>query len=183
MIIQDWLPINKYSRPGRKLESVLGIVIHWPEWPGASAKRVRDYFAVVAKEYRFASAQYCLGLDGEIIECMPKDEIAYHCGSKTYTEQAKQIFGKYAIASNLSPNLVSIGIEVSHTNRFGEMTEATYKSLVAFVSQLCNEYGLDPGLQVLRHYDVVGWKHCPKYFVDNPIAWCQFLQDIEEYAE
>ena len=33
--------------------------------------------------------------------------------------------------------------------------------------------------QVIRHYDVTG-KECPRYFVQNPQAWEQFLADLEE---
>ena len=32
-----------------------------------------------------------------------------------------------------------------------------------------------------RHYDVTG-KECPKYFVEHPDAWEQFLADVEDYA-
>ena len=35
---------------------------------------------------------------------------------------------------------------------------------------------------VIRHYDVTG-KSCPKYYVDHPDEWEQFLADVEEYID
>ena len=184
------IPINKYSRSGRPLKRVLGIVIHWPEWAGASAKRIHDYFAVVDKEKRFASAHYVVGLDGEIEQCIPEEEMAYHCGTsntdpesgKLYTDKAREVFGVYADDEKLSPNMVSIGIEVCHVSRKGEMTPATVKALIGFVAELCHKHGLGVD-KVLRHYDVVGWKNCPRYWVDHPDLWHEFIDQVSLVIE
>ena len=39
-------------------------------------------------------------------------------------------------------------------------------------------YGLEAG-QIIRHYDVTG-KECPRYYVQHPEAWAQFLLDVQE---
>jgi N-acetylmuramoyl-L-alanine amidase len=180
---------NEYSRPSRKLKSVNAIVIHWPSWSNASAQIIHDYFYTdIPKEKRYASAHYVVGLDGEIAQCIPDDEIAYHCGSakldpksgRVYTDKAREVFGEYASNPNLSPNQVSIGIEVCHIDDKGTMNKVTVDSLVRFVSELCVTYSLDPSRQVLRHYDVVGWKDCPRYWVNNLEAWNRFIMEVEE---
>lgn len=43
-IKENLLTINRYSRPGLKLKSIKGIVIHWVAGPGGSANSVREYF-------------------------------------------------------------------------------------------------------------------------------------------
>ena len=40
---------------------------------------------------------------------------------------------------------------------------------------------LKPEKDVIRHYDVSG-KVCPKYFVEDPEAWEQFLEDVSSAA-
>lgn len=184
------IQINKYSRHGSKLKEVMAIVIHWPDAKNKSAQWVHDYFNTgVPKEKRYGSAHYVVGLDGEIVQCIPEDEIAYHCGSsridpiseKIYTNLARDIFGNYADKAYLSPNMVSLGIEVCHIDDKGTMNKCTVDALVKFVAELCVKYGLDPARQVLRHYDVVGYKRCPKYWVDNSQSWRQFLTEVEAW--
>ena len=99
------LTINDYSRPGRKLKSVLGVVLHWTANPGVSAESNRDFFES-RKEGNLGagSAHYVIGLFGEVIRCIPEDEMAYHCGSSQpdpvsrliYTDRARYLFGDYA---------------------------------------------------------------------------------------
>ena len=173
------IPINEYSRPGKKLDSVKAIVIHWPDAAAWSAEKLYNYFATGAPaEKRYASTQFIVGLNGEVVQVMPEDERAYHCGSKTYTEKSKELFGEYATNPKLSPNACTIGIEVCHFNNAGDMTHATTRSLADFVAGLCKKYNLDPLVNVLRHYDVVGWKKCPRYWCNNPDDWSLFLDTI-----
>ena len=122
-IIKDYLTVNRYSRPGKKLKSVKGIVIHWVQNPMTSAKFTRNWFEILkGGKYSFGSTQYVVGLKGEIIQMMPEDEMSYNCGARKYREGIKEKLGKY-------PNGTTIGIECCHTNWDGEMTTETYKSL------------------------------------------------------
>ena len=43
-IIHDFLTKNEYSRPGKKLQKVLAIVIHWTANPRTSAQENGDFF-------------------------------------------------------------------------------------------------------------------------------------------
>ena len=104
------------------------------------------------------SANYVVGMEGEIIHCVPDDEVAY--------------------ASN-KMNSYSISIENCHPDETGKFTDETYASLVHLVAYLSEKYGLDRE-HIIRHYDVTG-KDCPKYFVENEDAWEKFLDDVMYY--
>lgn len=104
------LDINEYSRPGIALEKVNGIVIHYTANPGTSAEQNRDYFNGLANSKKTkASSHFVIGLDGEIVQCIPCNEIAY--------------------ASN-DRNSDTISIECCIEDDSGKFNEDTYKSLV-----------------------------------------------------
>lgn len=74
----DLLDINDYSRPGLTLEKVNGIVIHYTANPGTTAKQNRNYFNGLKDSKKTkASAHFVVGLEGEIVQCIPCNEIAY----------------------------------------------------------------------------------------------------------
>ena len=103
-IKQDLLTKNPYSRPGKPLSKVKGIVVHWTanEGKGANAKRNRDYFESLKSGGKgYASAHYIVD-DKEIILCVPENEMAYHVGAETYRTSR---FGSY-------PNATTIGVEM-----------------------------------------------------------------------
>ena len=155
------LTVNEYSRPGTKLETVKGIVIHYTGNPGTTAIQNRNYFEGLAewKETK-ASSHYIIGLSGEIIQCVPLDEIAY--------------------ASN-HRNEDTISIECCISNSSGKFNEKTYDSLVHLTAWLVGEYDLKIN-DIIRHYDVTG-KNCPKYFVEYESAWEDFKVDVEKYID
>lgn len=157
-VTEDYLTVNSYSRPGISLSEVNGIVIHYTANPGATAQQNRDYFEGLAESGEtHASSHFIIGLDGEVIACVPLGELAY--------------------ASN-SRNTDTISIECCHEDETGEFTEATYESLVKLTVWLCGKYGLESE-DVIRHYDITG-KSCPRYYVDNPDAWTEFLADVAD---
>ena len=74
----DLLSVNEYSRPGIALAQVRGIVIHYTANPGSSAKANRDYFeGLKDAQTTKASSHFIIGLEGEIIQCIPSTEISY----------------------------------------------------------------------------------------------------------
>lgn len=153
----ELLEPNEYSRPQIPLEQVKGVVIHYTANPGSSAMANRNYFdGLKDVKSTKASSHFIVGTDGEIIQCVPCNEVAY--------------------ASN-SRNSDTISIECCHPDETGEFTTATYDSVINLTAWLCACYGLD-GQDVIRHYDVTG-KECPKYFVDHPDAWDKFRQDVD----
>lgn len=150
------LDVNSYSRPGEESGRIKGIVIHYTANPGATAQQNRDYFEGLKDSHETkASSHFIVGLDGEIIQCVPTWEIAY--------------------ASN-NRNSDTVSIECCHPDSSGKFNEATYRSMVQLTSWLCQKFGLTQE-DVIRHYDVTG-KICPKYFVDDTAAWEQFKEDV-----
>lgn len=158
-ITQELLTINEYSRPGTSLKKVKGIVVHYTGNPGTTAMQNRNYFEGLAEsKVTKASSHYIVGLSGEIIQCVPLDEIAY--------------------ASN-HRNADTISIECCINNDAGKFTEKTYDALVHLTAWLVGEYDLKID-DIIRHYDVTG-KVCPKYFVEHESAWVDFKLDVENY--
>lgn len=87
-IIPLLLTPNPYSHPQLPLNIITKLVIHWVANPGSSALATRNYFESLksGKLGIFASSHYVIGLHGEIIQCIPDTEIAYHARSaNTYS--------------------------------------------------------------------------------------------------
>lgn len=152
---------NPYSRPQIVLEEVNGIVIHYTGNPGTTAQQNHDYFNNLATTHETsASSHFIIGLDGEIIQNIPCDEIAY-CSNERNSD--------------------TISIECCIPDDTGHFNDATYDSLVELVAWLMGRYDLTSE-EVIRHYDVTG-KVCPKYFVEHEGAWLIFKQDLLDYIE
>jgi N-acetylmuramoyl-L-alanine amidase CwlA len=160
-IIKDYLTPNTYSRPQTPLHKVKGVVIHYTANPGTSAENNRSYFEGLAeKKTTYASSHYVIGLEGEVIQCIPLTEISY--------------------ASN-DRNNDTVAIECCIPDDTGKFNEATYSSAVALTAALCVEFKLGKE-DVIRHYDITG-KCCPKYFVDHEDAWQTFKDDVMAEVE
>lgn len=159
---QDYLTVNPYSRPGIALKKIHGIVIHYVGNPGTTARANRNYFESLSSgaDGVYASAHFIVGLDGEVIQCIPLTEISY--------------------ASN-SRNDDTVSIEVCHPDETGKFDEASYARAVDLTAWLCDQLHLSEN-DVIRHYDVTG-KDCPKYYVEHPEAWDQFRADVGQALE
>ena len=170
------IDINKFSRSGKELKEVKAIVVHWVANPMLSAEGVKRYFANL--HHRYASTQYIIGLEGEVVQVMPENELAYHVGSDQYTPLSVELFGAENTSSRRSPNPFCIGIELCHTDWAGNFTKETEATAVHLVASLCLKYNLDVRKNVLRHFDITG-KRCPRLFVENPAEWFRFKDKVE----
>lgn len=159
---KDYLTVNEWSRPGTPLEDIRGVVIHYVGNPGTTARANRNYFESLSsgEEAAYASSHFVVGLEGEVIQCIPLTEIAY--------------------ASN-GRNGDTVSVEVCHPDGTGEFSAVTYARTVELTAWLCRQFRLDAKTDVIRHYDVTG-KICPKYYVENPAAWETFLADVAKEA-
>ena len=145
-ITEMLLTPNKYSRPQIPLTDVKKIAVHYVGNPKSTAKNNRDYFENLKNTHaRYVSAHFIIGLDGEIIQCIPLSEWSY-C-----TNQA---------------NGYSISIECCHPDAAGKFNKATEESLIALCAYLCGKFGLSEK-DIIRHYDVTG-KACPLWYVTHP---------------
>ena len=157
----ELLTINEYSRPALALEQVNGIVIHYTANPGTTAIQNRSYFENLAETHETkASSHFVIGLEGEIVQCIPCNEISY--------------------ASN-DRNFDSIYIECCIEDETGKFNGNTYNSLIKLTTWLMGRYDLSSE-DVIRHYDVTG-KNCPKYYVEHEEAWDTFKDDLLNYIE
>ena len=155
--IPDWIDeqiIHKHTsaRTGIELDGVKNIVIHYVGNPNTSAQNNRDYFD---KDSTEVSSHFLVGLEGEIIQCVP-------------------LWEKSA-ASNWRNN-DTISIEGCHPDETGKLNDETYNAVINLVSWLLKELGLDESA-VIRHYDITG-KLCPLYYVEHEDAWEQLEKDI-----
>ena len=158
---------NKYSRPQIPLKNVKKVVLHYVGNPNTSAQANRNYFEELKNQipdstgkYRlnkdgsymmyqgkrvtlhWVSSQYIVGLNGEILRCVPENEVAY-CSNQA--------------------NTYSISIECCHPDATGKFTDATTASAAELCAYLLKKYGLSVD-DLIRHYDVTG-KQCPLWFV------------------
>lgn len=155
------MTLNPYSRPGKKLSEVNALVVHYVGNPGTSAIANRNYFEhlwlpTCNPAGTKASSHFIVGLQGEVIQCIPTTEIAY---------------------ANYPRNGDTVSVEVCHPDAGGEFSETTYSAVIRLLADLCRYYGLDSE-DLLRHYDVSG-KLCPRYYAENEDAWVQLKADVQ----
>ena len=109
--------------------------IHYVGNPGTTAAQNHSFFTNLAQTGEtYASSHFLVGLDGEVLQNVPLNEVAY-CSNQRNDD--------------------TISIECCHPDDSGEFTSATYESLVRLTRWLMEEYGLDTS-QVIRHYEVTG---------------------------
>ena len=160
-LIVDLLTYNEYSRVGLALPEVKNIFVHYTANPGTTAAQNRSYFENLMHTHETsASAHFIIGIDGEVVQCIPTNEVAY------------------AVAGR---NFDSISIECCYESEDGRFTDATYQSLIHLTAWLISKYELDVD-DILRHYDDNG-KICPKYYVENPVSWETFKKDVESFID
>lgn len=158
-ILEDFLTPNEYSRPGERLTEVTEIFVHYTANVGTSAAQNRSYFENLGiTGETSASAHFVIGYEGEIIQCLPLDEIGY------------------AVKEH---NFNSVSIECCYLQEDGKFTEETYQSLMKLLGWLMSEYDLGPSA-VKRHYDS-GGKLCPLYYVEHEDAWNRLKEDLKAY--
>lgn len=155
---EDWLTVNEYSRPGTPLTEVNDIFVHYTANKGTNAVQNRSYFEQLKDTHeRSASAHFIIGFEGDIVQCIPLNEMAYAVKSR---------------------NEDSISIECCFVSDDGSFTQATYDSLIELLTWLMQEYNLTTD-HILRHYDC-GGKKCPIYYTENEDAWEQLKVDVDK---
>lgn len=153
---EAYLTPSSWSRPMKPLKQVNNIVIHYVANPGTSAANNRNYFDGLRKSHLTkASSHFIVGLEGEILQCVPLTEISYCSNNR---------------------NSDTVAIEVCHPDETGQFNNETYRSVIRLTAWLCRYYHLSAS-DVIRHYDITG-KNCPKYYVEHEDAWEQLKTDI-----
>ena len=126
-----------HNRPKTHRSRTIAIAVHWVANPNSTAMANRNYFNTTS---RAVSSNYIIGLQGEILCCIPDEETSW-CTNKA--------------------NSYTVSVECCHPDWTGCFTGKTYTSLVELTARLCQKYHLDPqNGGVIRHYDVTR-KICP----------------------
>lgn len=160
-LIVDLLTYNEYSRVGHALPVVKNVFVHYTANPGTGAAQNRSYFENLKDTHETsASAHFIIGIEGEVVQCIPTNEVAYAVAGRNYD---------------------SISIECCYESEDGQFTPETYQTLVHLTAWLISKFELETE-DILRHYDDNG-KICPKYYVEHEDAWKQFKKDVELYIE
>ncbi len=157
-ITELFLSKNEYTRPGNALKEVKGIVIHYVADAGSTAVENRNRYESLkdGSAKTAESTHFIIGLNGEIIQCIPLSEVACASGAR---------------------NEDTISITFCHPEIDGIPTTATHQSLVKLTVYLCAKYGLDK-TAVLRHSEL-GGQSCPKYFAEQKEKWAAFLAETD----
>lgn len=143
------------------------IVVHYVGATGG-AKNNADFYGAA---YRGASAHYFVGFQGEIVQVVSDDDIAWHCGTKNGYKHPH------------CRNSNSVGIEMCVHNRNGSVSRTdknagwyfdpeTIKATQRLVRVLMKQYNV-PIENVVRHYDVTG-KMCPAPYCNGQLDWAEF---------
>ncbi len=156
-IDEQLISFHTTARTGITLTDITNIVIHYVGNPESTAQNNRDYFDKATTE---VSSHFVVGLEGEIIQCVP-------------------LWEKSAASNNRNKDTISI--EVCHPDESGKYNDDTYDAVTTLCAWLCNQFSLDEN-DIIRHYDITG-KICPKYYVENEDAFELLKADVKEKIE
>jgi N-acetyl-anhydromuramyl-L-alanine amidase AmpD len=167
----QYVHVNQYTRPGKKLNGVRKLIVHYTANPGATAANHFGYFdksAPAAK--RFASAHIFVDKT-EAICIIPLDEVAYAAGD---VQQRDKNGNPYRGVPALLPsaNYLSISVELC-IEKDGTFHADTIARAVDVFAELCATYKLDPSTDIVRHYDVTH-KNCPAPWVADSSKFVEF---------
>lgn len=160
-INQQFLTPNKYSRPQTKLIKPTKVIWHYTGNPKSTAINNRNYFNNAPQHKTYVSSHYIVGLQGEIIQCIPENEWAY-CSNQA--------------------NSYSISIETCHPDTTGKFSEITEKALIELTADICKRHNLDPLKDILRHFDITG-KQCPRWYVTHPEDYIKAKERVKAMLE
>jgi len=111
----------RYAR-GRRVQPV-ALVIHYTAWGGDALEQARAWQRKPSTDGEKRSAHFAIGRDGEMVQCVPLDDTAWHCGG-SILPATKVLRGPTADARKGSANRASIGIELCNRG-FAVGDEAT----------------------------------------------------------
>lgn len=169
-ISDDFIRLGCINRPGYKRSSTRGLIIHYIGVAQHSAKVIRDNFENTT---RYGATQYVCDYDtGEIIKCMPEEEVAYHCGANAYRPLKNQICG------NDNPNYYLVGIETCIDSvENSRPSNVQWDALVEFSADFLKRHGL--GVENLYLHNEIAPTSCYKYFIDNQSQWQEFKNNVQ----
>ena len=191
-LTENLLTVNPFSRPGTQRLPAQALIMHWTAVPLQPAWAVRNFFeSRKVGTSGYGSAHYIIDPDGSILRCIPESEVAFHVGSdqvdpasgKIYTDWARAKFGDHATnPDSMSPNACTLGIEMCPIDSQGNYTDTTLASAVDLARDICGRFGLNPLVDIATHNMVVGWKDCPRLWVNHPEKLTEFRTAVAGHS-
>jgi len=176
-VTEAYLTPNQFSRPQIKLRGVYGLVLHYVGNAGTSALFNRNFFESRKHgKTGYGSAHFIVDLAGDVLVCIPPNEVAYHCGEDRthgylYTPFAIERFGYW-------PNGKTLGIEMCHLDNAGRFTDETLAATSELCAKLCEQFNLSPTDDICRHFDITT-KLCPRIWVEHQELFDNFKRETQ----
>jgi N-acetylmuramoyl-L-alanine amidase len=137
--IKELLPVGSLARPGKKLDTIQSITIHWVgPYPGQSVYAPYYWWRDGPDGKGITASAHFIIKDDTCLQAIPINEVAWHCG-------------------NALGNNTSIGIEVIPVDTSGKFSVLSIETLKEVLASL-------PKVPLKRHYDWTG-KDCPRYYI------------------
>lgn len=162
------LPITQVSSPNqddRPAGTVIdALIIHDTETPPGIRKAltVANYFLNPRSE---VSAHYIIGKAGEVVQCVPDEKRAWHCGPSRFEGREKV-------------NDFSLGIELVNAQTGTDpFPDAQYASLIKLASDLVSRYNI-PLTHVTGHRNITNFPGIKRDPADN-FDWERFLTGVQ----
>lgn len=166
--------LTQYNHNSATADRIQYLVIHYVGALGSAKANCQWY----AGGNRGASAHYFVDFDGAVWQSVEDQNIAWHCGAKSYRHPKCR-------------NANSIGIEMcvrnkgsqADTSRDWYFEDATVLSTIQLTKELMKKYAIPAG-HVIRHHDVTG-KICPNPYVYNQgkHTWNEFKSALSGQTE
>ncbi|MES5397262.1 N-acetylmuramoyl-L-alanine amidase [Bacillus amyloliquefaciens] len=180
----QYIDINKWTRPGIKNNGVKKLVVHYTANPGAPAANHYRYFGqtlpaqnrnLSEKKQTFASAHIFVDRT-EAICTIPLNEVAYHANDVQQFVNGQPYRGVAELKPNA--NFLSIGVELC-IEKNGTFHPDTIARAEQVCAELCKKYKLDPTNDIVRHYDITH-KICPAPWVSNSQGFADFKTRVKK---
>lgn len=179
----QYIDINKWTRPGIKNNGVKKLVVHYTANPGAPAANHYRYFGqtlpaqnrnLSEKKQTFASAHIFVDRT-EAICIIPLNEVAYHANDVQQIVNGQPYRGVAALKPNA--NFLSIGVELC-IEKNGTFHPDTIARAEQVCAELCKKFKLDPINDIVRHYDITH-KICPAPWVSRSQGFTDFKNGVK----
>ncbi|AEB62472.1 N-acetylmuramoyl-L-alanine amidase [Bacillus amyloliquefaciens] len=180
----QYIDINKWTRPGIKNNGVKKLALHYTANPGASAANHYRYFGqtlpaqnrnLPEKKQTFASAHIFVD-PTEAICIIPLNEVAYHANDVQQFVNGQPYRGVVALKPNA--NFLSVGVELC-IEKDGTFHPDTIARAEQVCAELCKMYKLDPINDIVRHYDITH-KICPAPWVSRSQGFTDFKAHVNK---
>lgn len=174
-MIQEFIHVNQYTRPGIKLNGVKKLIIHYTANPGASAQNHHDYFDKTAPAAGTYASAHVFVDKTQAIQIIPFNEVAYAAND---VQQRNADGSAWRGVKELLPNanFLSISVELC-IEKDGSFHPDTVSRAVDVFVELCKQFNLTEN-DIVRHFDVTH-KQCPLPYVNDVKAFADFKARVK----